>query len=150
MAHPKIVETEDQLEVIVRSAKSVAVIGMKGEAEPDVPAFEIPRVVQARGLRVIPVNPKLETALGEKAHPSLAAIGGGFDTVNVFRKSEAVPQIADEVLALSEAHRPKVVWLQTGIRNDAAAEKLAAAGITVVQDRCLGVYASRYLKKPFV
>jgi len=147
MAHPNIVESEEALAEILRATKTVAVVGMKDETEPDVPAFQIPRVAQSRGMRVIPVNPKLTAALGEKAFPSLAAVSERVDMVNVFRRSDAVPQLADEVLALPQELRPRVVWLQTGVRNDAAAEKLAAAGITVVQDACLGVYASRYLKR---
>jgi predicted CoA-binding protein len=67
--------------------------------------------------------------------------------VNVFRRSDVIPGVADEVLALPLALRPQVFWMQTGIRHEVAAQKLAAAGITVVQDACLGVYAVRYLRR---
>ena len=71
-----------------------------------------------------------------------------FDLVDVFRRSEAIPALAEQILALPEGRRPRVVWLQSGIRHDEAAARLAAAGIDVVQDRCLGVYASRYRPRP--
>jgi predicted CoA-binding protein len=117
---------------------------MKDEKDPEAPAFEIPQALQSNGYRLIPVNPKLTASLGEKAYPNLAAIGAPVDTVLVFRRSDAIEPIADEVLALPEAHRPKVFWMQTGIENAAAAKKLTAAGIDVVMDRCLKVYASKY------
>jgi predicted CoA-binding protein len=68
------------------------------------------------------------------------------DIVNVFRRPDAIGEVADEVLALPPERRPAVFWLQTGIRNDEAAARVAAAGIKVVQDRCLGVYSRRYRK----
>lgn len=144
MPHPNLIESEAALEAMVRAARTVAVVGMKDERDAEAPAYEIPKVVQSHGLKVIPVNPKLEKSLGEKAFPSLAAVVAPVDIVNVFRRSEAIPQLADEVLALPAAQRPKVFWMQTGIKHDAAAEKLAAKGIQVVQDRCLGVYTARY------
>jgi uncharacterized protein len=147
MAHTNVIESEEKLAEIIKTVHTTAVIGMKGEAEPEAPAFEIPQAMQKRGIRVIPVNPKLTTALGEKAYASLSAIPDKFDVVQVFRRSEAIPQVADEVLALPAEKRPKVFWMQTGIRNDEAAQKLAEAGIQVVQDRCMSVYSSRYRAK---
>jgi predicted CoA-binding protein len=144
MANPNLIETEELLSEIVRSAKTVAVVGMKGENEADAPAHSVPRALQARGLRIVPVNPKLERTLGEKAHANLASIGARVDIVDVFRRSEAIESIADEVLALPEDQRPDVFWMQTGVRNDEAAEKLARAGIRVVSDRCLSVYVALY------
>ncbi len=144
MTSPFIVESEPDLAAIVRAVRTAAVVGMKDETDPDAAAYRIPRMLQARGIRVIPVNPKLTEALGEKAYPNLAAVPVPFDVVDVFRRSEAVGPLADEILALPETKRPAVVWMQTGVRNDEAAERLAAAGIRVVLDACLGVYASRY------
>lgn len=141
----RIVTDEEELAAIVRGMKVVAVVGMKGEEQADEAAHGIPALVQSKGKRVIPVNPKLEETLGEKAYADLASVPDRFDLVDVFRRSEAIPSVADAVLALSPDKRPKVVWLQSGIRHDDAAERLAAAGIDVVQDRCLGVYSSRYL-----
>jgi predicted CoA-binding protein len=138
------IEDEEELGRIVRGLATVAVVGMKGEEQSDQPAFEIPKMLQQRGIRVIPVNPKLDRALGEKAYPDLAQVPERFDTVDVFRRIEAIPALADEILALPPERRPKVVWMQTGIRHEAAADRLTAAGLDVVQDHCLGVYASRY------
>lgn len=139
-----VVTEEAELASIVRGAHTVAVIGMKDERTPDVPAFEIPQILKQRGLRVIPVNPKIARSLGEPAYPDVAAVPDAFDVVNVFRRSEKVPAHADQILALVPERRPRVVWMQTGVANDEAAARLAAAGIRVVMDRCLGVYASRY------
>ena len=147
MANPNLLESESELESLLRSAKTVVVLGAKGESEPESPAYEIPGVLKARGIAIVPVNPKLTDAHGERAWPSLANVPVRADIVDVFRRSEAIPEIADEILKLDPAMRPGAVWLQSGIRNDAAAEKLAAAGIRVVQDKCIGVYAARYLPK---
>ena len=141
-------ETEEELAAVVRGMQVIAVVGMKGEDRADEPAFAIPQMVAQRGRRVIPVNPRLERALGVVAVPDLAAIAEPFDLVDVFRRSEAIPELAEQILALPSERRPRVVWLQSGIRHDAAAARLAGAGIDVVQDRCLGVYASRYLPRP--
>jgi hypothetical protein len=147
-AQGRIVESEEEIAAIVRAMRVVAVVGMKGEDRADEPAFAIPQMVAARGRRVIPVNPRLERALGEPAYAELAVVPEPFDLVDVFRRSEAIPALAGEILALPADRRPRVVWLQSGIRHDEAAAQLAAGGIDVVQDRCLGVYASRYLPKP--
>lgn len=144
MPPANVVEEEDALAVIVREARIVAVVGMVDERKADRPAFRIPRMLRARGLRVIPVNPTIESSLGEKAYPDLASVPVPFDVVDVFQRSEKIGPVADAILALSPDRRPRVVWLQTGIRNDEAAARLAAAGIQVVQDRCLGVYSERY------
>ena len=138
------VTDEARLAAIVREARTVAVIGMVGESKADRPAFRIPKTLQDLGVRVIPVNPTIADALGETAYPDVASVPVPFDVVDVFRRSERVGPIADSILALPPGRRPRVVWLQSGIRDDDAAARLTAAGIEVVQDRCLGVYAARY------
>ena len=140
----RIVEDEEELAAIVRSMRTIAVLGMKGEDRRDESAYAIPAMLQARGFRVIPVNPLVDRVLGETGYPDLASVPEPFDLVDVFRRSANVPKHADEILALPPGRRPRVVWLQSGIRNDEAAARLAAAGVDVVQDRCLGVYTSRY------
>jgi hypothetical protein len=139
-----VVESEDVLAAIVRAARVVAVVGMKDGSDPGAPAYTIPDKLQSLGIRVIPVNPKLLEALGERAYPTLADVPDRFDVVDVFRRPEAVGRVADAILALPAERRPAVVWMQTGIRNEEAAARLAAAGVQVVMDRCLGVYAARY------
>jgi predicted CoA-binding protein len=139
-----LVETEDDLKSIVRSAQTVAVVGIKDGSNPDEPAYVIPKILQARGIRILPVNPKFQTVLGERVYPDLGSLPERVDVVDIFRRTEAIPAIADEILALPAEKRPSVVWMQSGIRNAEAAEKLATAGIRVVQDHCLGVYAARF------
>jgi uncharacterized protein len=144
---PNEIESEDELEQIVRSMHSIAVVGMKDERRPDEPAFSVPQMLKARGMRVIPVNPTITSSLGEPSRPNLAAVGEAVDVVDVFRRPEVIEALAEEILALPPEGRPRVVWMQSGVRNDAAAAKLSAAGIPVVMNRCLGVYAARYLGK---
>jgi len=139
-----IVESEEELADIVRSARTVAVVGIKDESDPTAPAFAIPKTLQSRGIRILPVNPKLSTVLGEPAYRDLASLLERPDVVDIFRRPDVIGALAEEILALPPEKRPAVVWMQTGIRNDAAAERLAGAGIRVVMDRCLGVYAKRY------
>jgi predicted CoA-binding protein len=142
--HPNVVENETDLADITRRVQVAAVVGMKGENQPSVPAFEIPNALKRRGIRVIPVNPTITTALGQPSLPDLSALTERPDMVLVFRRSDVIGEVADDVLRLPADRRPSVVWLQSGIRNDQAATRLAEAGIRVVQDRCLSVYASRY------
>jgi len=141
-----VITDEAELAAIVRGARTVAVLGMVDESKSDRPAHRIPEMMQGTGIRVIPVNPTITSSLGETAYPDLASVPTPFDVVDVFQRSEKIGPIADAILALPQERRPRVVWLQTGIRNDEAAARLAEAGIQVVQDRCMGVYAVRYRK----
>ena len=144
MKSKNIIESEEGIRKIVEAITTVAVVGMKDESQEDTAAYQIPRMLIEHGLKVIPVNPKIETSLGLKAYPSLAAYGKAVDLVDVFRAPPAVGPLAEEVLALPVSNRPKVFWMQSGIRHEEAAIKLADAGIRVVMDACLGVYVSRY------
>jgi len=90
--------------------------------------------MQAHGYRVIPVNPTATEILGETAYPSLSAIPELYEIVNVFRPSDQVEPIVDEAIRAGKA---KVIWMQTGIANEAAAAKARAAGLHVVMDRCM-------------
>jgi len=139
-----LVTAEEDLAEIVRAARRVAVIGMVDESRRERPAYRIPFLCRQHGLEVVPVNPRIESSQGLRAYPDLASVPGTFDLVNVFRLPRDVEPHADEVLALPPEHRPQVFWMQTGIRNDEAAAKLTAAGIRVVMDACLGVYANQY------
>jgi len=134
----------DDLGDLVRAIRVVAVLGMKDGSDPGAPAYRIPQVLRAHRIRVIPVNPKFETIDGDRCYPSLAAVSEAYDTLDVFRAPKFIAGIAEEILALPPERRPALVWLQSGIRDDAAAARLAAAGIRVVQDRCLGVDADRF------
>jgi hypothetical protein len=139
-----VITSESELVQLVLSLRTVAVVGMKDETEPETAAHRIPRMMKARGIRVIPVNPKLTRALGEPAYPALAGVPDRFDAVQIFRRPEAVGGVVAEILALPPERRPRAVWMQTGIRDEGAARSLAEAGLLVVMDRCLGVEAAKH------
>ena len=142
------ITNEEDLAAIVRDARVVAVIGIKDGSDPHAPAYSIPKMLQERGLRIVPVHPTLANVLGERVHAAIGDVPERVDIVDLFRRPSAIDAHADEILALPEFKRPGVVWMQTGIRNDDAAARLEAAGIRVVQDHCLGVYAARYRPRP--
>lgn len=143
MSAGELVTDDGAVSAIARDMRTVAVLGIKDGTDPDAPAFTIPSVLVEEGVHVIGVNPMVKEALGQPTLASLAELPAGIDVLDVFRRSDAIPGIADQLLALPAERRPAVVWLQTGIRHDEAAARLVAAGYRVVQDRCLGVYARR-------
>jgi hypothetical protein len=133
--------TDEELRDLLRRVKSIAVLGIKDGPSDD--AFRVPLYLKQQGYRIVPINPKLTSVLGERALGSLAELEGGVDLVDVFRAPQHVPAHAEEILALSP--RPLAVWLQEGITHAAAAARLEAAGIAVVQDRCIMVDHRRLL-----
>jgi len=140
-----LVDDDAGLTAILREAKTVVVLGAK--ADPSEAAHYVPAYLYARGYRIQPVNPKfagrrLQDAL---TMARLADLHEPADVIEIFRRPEYLPGHAAEILALP--WRPKVVWFQLGIRNDAAAETLARAGIRVVQDRCMMPEHRRLLSK---
>jgi hypothetical protein len=139
----ELVQDEDALVAIARDMRTVAVLGIKDASDTEASAYTIPELLAATGVRVIGVNPKLREAFGEPVLASLAELPAGVDVLDVFRRSEAIPAHAEELLALPAERRPRAVWLQTGIHHDAAAARLVSAGYRVVQDRCLGAYRRR-------
>lgn len=140
----RIISTEAEYAQVIRAMRTIGIVGIKDGKRPDAPAFTIPSMLAEQGYRVLGINPMVSEALGQPVLPSLAMLGERVDVLDVFRRSEAIAELADEILALPEALRPGTVWLQSGIRHDASAERLAAAGIDVVQDACLGVLARRH------
>jgi predicted CoA-binding protein len=121
---------------LMRETRTIAVLGIKPETHAGQPAHYVPKYMADAGYQIIPVPvyyPEVTKILGEPVYRDLNDIPGEIDLVNVFRRSEDIPRHTDEILA----KMPRAVWFQLGIRNDAVAEKLAAAGIKVVQDRCL-------------
>lgn len=127
-------ETPDDLKRILESARTIAVLG--AHPKPERPAHYVPAYLREMGYRILPVNgPRAgETLFGEPVRARLSEIDEPVDIVDVFRRPDALPGHLEEILAMSP--RPKVVWLQQGIRNDAFAQKLIEAGIDVVQDHC--------------
>lgn len=126
--------TGEQLRDLLAETKRIAVVGIKTEAQAGQPSVYVPKYMQDAGFQIVPVPvyyPDATVILGEKVYRRLVDIPGEVDMVNVFRRSNDVTGHVDDILA----KRPKSVWLQLGIRNDAAAEIFAKAGIKVVQDR---------------
>jgi uncharacterized protein len=133
-----LIESQDGILDMIRDTKTIAVLGIKPETHADQPAFYVPRYMVKRGYEIIPVPvyyPNVTEILGKPVFRKLADIGRPIDMVNVFRRpNDIMPHVEDIIAA-----KPKYVWFQLGIRNDPAALKIAAAGIQVVQDRCLMV-----------
>lgn len=129
-------ETETMLEMLggrERAPRTLAVVGLSGD--PLRPSYGVSAYMQARGYKILPVNPGIEGVLGQKSYVSLSALPETPDVVNVFRLPKFLPAIVDEMIALGL----KNLWVQMGIRNDEAAKKAEANGIKVVMDRCIMV-----------
>src|SRR5215211_6187774 len=138
-----IITNSSGIQSLLNETRTIAVLGIKTEAQANQPAFYVPSYLQTAGFQIIPVPvyyPQAMQILGQQVHRRLVDIPIDVDLVNVFRRSQDVPPHVPDILA----KMPKAVWLQSGIRNDAAAETLAKAGIKVVQNRCLMV-DHRYL-----
>jgi uncharacterized protein len=134
---------EARIGELLRGARRVAVLGIKTEAQAGQPAFYVAQALHEAGVEIVPVPvyyPEAETILGQKVFRSVAAVPGPIDIVDVFRRSSDVPAHVDDILA----KHPRAVWLQSGIRDDASAQRFAEAGILVVQDRCLMVDHRRF------
>ena len=132
----------DGIGQVIRDTRVIAVLGIKPESHADQAAHYVPAHMAAAGFDIVPVPvyyPEVAEILGKPVVRKLADISRPIDMVNVFRRPIDIPQHVEEILAA----KPKSVWFQLGIRNDEAAEKLARAGIKVVQDRCLMVEESR-------
>lgn len=141
----RIIATEPELAAVVREMHTVGVVGIKdGQRDPYEPAYSIPRMLAQSGCKVIGINPRYPEALGQPTLGSVADLTEAVDVLDVFRRIDALPELADQLLALPPETRPRLVWFQSGIRDDAVAARLVGAGMDVVQDHCLGVYAQRY------
>ncbi|HEX8705896.1 MAG TPA: CoA-binding protein [Myxococcaceae bacterium] len=138
-----LIEDEAGIERVVKNSKRIAVLGIKTEEQAGQPAFYVAEYLVRAGVDVVPVPvyyPEVKQILGKPVYRRLVDIPGEIDMVNVFRRPRDIDQHVEDILA----KKPRAVWFQLGIRNDAAAEKLAQAGIQVVQDRCLMVDHRRY------
>ncbi len=131
------------IDAIVAGTRRIAVLGIKTEAQRGQPAFDVPAYLDRVGYEIIPVPvyyPDVTTILGKPVYRRLVDIPGDVDLVDVFRRPHDIDAHVDDMLA----KRPRVVWFQLGIRNDAAAKRLQDAGIEVVQDRCLLIEHARW------
>ena len=125
---------------------TVAVVGLS--KDPSRPSHDVAAYLQNHGFRVVPINPTVDEVLGEKAYPSLLGLPDDVkrevDIVDIFRRPEDVPPIVDEAIRLhANSGRPKAVWMQLGIIDEASARRAKDAGLLVVMDRCLKIEHSR-------
>ena len=130
----------DTVREILQSCRTVAVVGLSPKPHRD--SYGVARYMQAQGWRIVPVNPNAHDVLGEQAYANLteaaqalAAKGQKIDLVDCFRNSEDIPPVVDEAIAIGA----RAVWMQLGVENAAAASKARAAGLLVVEDRCLKI-----------
>jgi hypothetical protein len=130
-------EDINTLRRILKTGKTIAVVGLSANWWR--PSYFAAKYLQEHGYRIIPVNPQYQEILGEKCYPNLRAIPEKVDVVDCFRKSEEIPPLADEAIAIGA----KVLWLQIGVINHAAAEKARDAGLDVVMDRCMKIEHGR-------
>jgi predicted CoA-binding protein len=123
---------------LLRDAKRIAVLGIKTEAQAGQPAYDVPRYLADVGFDVVPVPvyfPEVTEILGRKVHRRLVEVPGDIDIVDVFRRRNDLESHFEDIVT----KKPKVVWLQSGIKSEPFAKKLTDAGITVVMDRCIMV-----------
>ena len=130
MAHQN--PSDQALTQLLASAATIAIVG--ASSNPEKASHGIMQKLQAVGYRVIPVNPRETEVLGERAYPTLSDISEGVDIVDVFRRAEDAPAIADEAVRIGA----RALWLQTGIVSDEAGACARAGGLTVVMDACIG------------
>jgi len=145
--HPNIIsQDEARVAELCRSARRVAVLGIKTEAQAAQPGFYVPKALHDGGVEIVPVPvyyPDVTEILGARVYRRVADVPGDLDIVDVFRRSADVAAHCDDILQ----KRPRAVWLQSGIRDDQSAERWAAAGILVVQERCLMVDWQHYARR---
>lgn len=128
---PTVNSTSEEIKTIFKTIKTIAVLGLSPDATKD--SYRVAAYLQSQGYIIIPVYPKEETILGSKVYKSLKEIPDKIDMVNIFRKPDALEEIADECIKRGDV---KVFWSQKGIVNNKAAEKASAAGMQVVQNHC--------------
>jgi uncharacterized protein len=122
---------DTQLTELLRRAKTIAVVGLSGNRTRA--SYGVSRFLQRQGYRVIPVNPNETEVLGQRAYPSLRDVPDSIDIVNIFRRSEKVPEVVEDALQKGT----RCIWMQEGIVNNEAAQKAEAAGVPVVMNRCI-------------
>ena len=129
--------SDDELRALLTSSKTIAMVG--ASSKPDRPSHGVMKQLLAAGFRVIPVTPRDEKVLGRMAYPTLSAIPEKVDIVDVFRRAEDTPGVADEAVKIGA----RALWLQLGISSEDAAKRAQAAGLTVVMDACIGQTVQR-------
>ncbi|MGA2694528.1 MAG: CoA-binding protein [Terriglobales bacterium] len=130
-SEPLRMQGSDPITDLLKRAKTIAVVGLS--ASPLRPSHGVSAYMQSHGYRIIPVNPRIQEALGEKSYASLLDVPEKIDIVNIFRRREFVEDIVDEAIALEIP----AIWMQEEVIHEKAAEKARKAGIFVVMDRCI-------------
>ena len=126
------VSGQDPITELLKQAKAIAVVGLSNS--PLRPSYGVSAYMQGQGYRIIPVNPNLHDAvLGEEPYASLRDVSESIDVVNIFRRSEFVPEVVDQAIQLGVP----AIWMQEGVIHEAAAAKARKAGLFVVMDRCI-------------
>ena len=121
----------DRITDLLQRSRTIAVVGLSDS--PLRPSHGVSAYMQTHGYRIIPVNPQIDSALGEKAYASLLDVPGKIDIVNIFRRPEFVDEVVDQAIQL----KVPAVWMQEDVINQRAADKARSAGIFVVMDRCI-------------
>jgi len=131
------VDDISKLRRILREGRTVAVVGLSAQWHR--PSYFAAKYLQEHGYRVIPVNPAYESVLGERCYKSLADIPVKVDVVDCFRRSEEIPALADQAIAIGA----RVLWMQLGVRHAEARARAEAAGLQVIEDRCMKIEHAR-------
>jgi uncharacterized protein len=125
------VPQSDPIADLLRSSRNIAVVGLSDN--PMRPSHGVSAYMQSHGYRIIPVNPQADEVLGEKSYSSLLDVPEPIDIVDIFRRSEFVPEIVDQAIQL----KARAIWMQEGVVHEAAAEKARKAGLLVIMDSCI-------------
>lgn len=133
---------DQEIAEILRDARTIAVVGLSDK--PWRASHGVARYLQQSGYRILPVNPTIDEALGEKSYPSLADLPEKPDVVNVFRRPEHVAELVEPAIASGA----KLFWMQLDVEDAASATKLREAGVAVVEDRCLMIERERLMRQP--
>ena len=121
----------DPIAKVLSESETIAIVGLSSNRSK--PSYDVAEYLQEQGFKIIPVNPTLSEALGEKAYPDVLSIPGSVDVVDIFRNPDAVPEIVEQAIA----KKAKVVWMQPGAENVQAAERAMEAGLEVIMGVCM-------------
>lgn len=143
-----LIYSDDAIGRILREVETIAVVGASPNRNR--PSHFTMKYMREKGYRTIPVNPRAagQEILGETVHASLAEVPGAIDMVQIFRNSKAAGRIADDAVAVAAEKGIKVIWMQLGVRDDAAAARAEAAGLEVIMDRCPKIEFGRLNREP--
>ncbi len=130
---------DDDLRELLVHSKRIAVVGLSDQ--PSRPSYGVAQYLQRHGYTIVPVNPFVQTVLGEQAYPNLHSIPGPIDIVDIFRRSDQVGPVVDEAIAVGA----KAVWMQLGVVDEQAAQRAREAGLAAVVDRCLKIDHARLI-----